>query len=374
MNPSWTFRSAAVLILLATAVARPAVGGIPTYRLVVIDEYSSSTTVRSASDNGIVVGTQIVTGVQRAFVATEQDGIRLLPLPTGYQSAEAYDVNDQGLIVGTAAISSLAADFGEPVAWVPNGEGSYTPVIPEQFTTLPGPLGEMPIDGGQIVAVSDNGHLIGWSRYQGFQGGPATRFFLDATPLNLAGLGMQATPRDVNDAGMVVGGQLKFDLVDNTVTDIGVPPELPTGTPFTDAIIFAINDSGQSVVAANLASTPTENYLTYRHDDKLGYQRLNPAQLPSRFVGFYDNNDQGDVLASGGVYFAAEDQLFGTVEELLAPEYDNWSIDGGFITDDRSVYGAASNPATGQNAVVVLQVIVENLIFSSDFESNHQQP
>ncbi len=365
-RPLIRFRQVLTGLLLAAGSFANAV--VPTYEMEIIDEFNIATIVWSANNNGMVVGTQIVAGVQRGFIASESTGITLLPLPAGYLSSEAFDINDNGLIVGTAATSSLAADFGEPAVWLVNEEGGYSAIIPEQFETLPGPVGELQITGGQIVAVNNSDDLIGWSRYQGFQGGPATRFFLSEAPVNLGALGMQATPRDVNDAGVVVGDQLKFDLTDNSVTDIGVPPDLSTGTPFTNAIVYAINNAGETVVAANLASVPTENYLTYRHSEGVGYQRLNPAQLPSRFVGFYDNNDPGDVLASGGIFFKAEDQLITSVEQLLAPPFGSWSISGGIITNDRSVYATATNPSTGQNALVVLKALSEDFIFSTSFE------
>jgi uncharacterized membrane protein len=315
------------------------------------------------------VGTQIVEGTQRAFVAQQGTGLSLLPLPSGYTSSEAYDVNSGGTIVGTATVTGSAADVGEPVVWIPGEPGEYTPLIPMQFDTLPGPLGEMPISGGQIVAINESGTLIGWSRYQGFQGGPATRFAVSGAPTDLNALGMQATPRDVNIEDVVVGGQLKFELSSETVSDIGVPPDLPGGSSFTNTIVFAINDSGESVVAANLASVPTENYLTFLHSDGGGYRRLNPEQLPSRFVGFYDNNNAGDVLASGGIYFADEDQRFDNLNELLATEFRNWTVSNGFIANNRRIYTTASDPLADRTALVVLAPD-NDTIFESTFESS----
>lgn len=357
----------AAALTLAGSMPTGASGAVPTYNLIVVADYTVNTVVHGANDQDQIVGTQIIEGVQRAFYAAPGAGIELLPLPAGYISAEAYDINDSGVIVGTVSTSSLASDFGEPAVWFQDAGGDYAPVIPEQFASLPGPLGEQPIDGGQIVAINQGGSLIGWSRYQGFQGGPATLFSVSGAPVDLGSLGMQALPRDVNDDGIVVGGQLKFDLSDNSVTDIGVPPPIQGGTSFTDAIIFAINDSGDSVVAANLASVPTENYLTYLHTEGDGYRRLNPDQLPSRFVGFYSINDGGDILASGGIHFAAEGALFFGVSELLSPPAANWSIEGGIIAGNRRIHATAHHAGTDRSAIVVL-VPDEDTIFRSAFE------
>jgi hypothetical protein len=115
------------------------------------------------------------------------------------------------------------------------------------------------------------------------------------------------------------------------------------------------------VVAANLASVPTENWLTYTYNDAAGYERLNPSQLPARFVGFYDNNNRGDVSASGGVYFADENALFTTgYAPLLEAGSTNWTVALGFINDQREVFTTASDPGADVNAIVVLTPINAN--------------
>jgi hypothetical protein len=169
-------------------------------------------------------------------------------------------------------------------------------------------------------------------------------------------MGFQATVRDINDNDVIVGGGLRMDLGSGTITELGLPD--PVGTVgFTDVIAFAVNDQDEAVVAANLASVVTENYLTYLHDDDDGYTRLNPAQLPSRFVGFYDNNDQGDVSASGGILFRSEGTLVNDYDSLLEPGASDWSVDLGFIDDQRRVYTTGFDSASGTNAVVLLTPI-----------------
>ncbi|MEZ4652006.1 MAG: hypothetical protein R3E97_25030, partial [Candidatus Eisenbacteria bacterium] len=123
---------------------------------------------------------------------------------------------------------------------------------------------------------------------------------------------------------------------------------------FEDAIAFAVNDAGESVVAADLASVVNENYLTYLHDDANGYVRLNPSQLPSRFVGFYDNNDLGDVSASGGILFAEEGVLAGGYDELLEASFSDWNVDLGFIDDARRVVTRGRRPAFGDESILLL--------------------
>ncbi len=157
---------------------------------------------------------------------------------------------------------------------------------------------------------------------------------------------------------MDVGGgdQLVLDLATGTVTDIGVPdPIQPGNVPFTNTVILAVNDSSELVVAANLASLPAENHLTYLHRPTLGYGQLDPTELPTRFVGFYDNNDRGDVSSSGGVLFTAEGTLLPGYDQILEPGSISWDLAIGFIADDRTVYTTAVDTATGDKALVVLR-------------------
>lgn len=91
--------------------------------------------------------------------------------------------------------------------------------IPQQFTSLPSPLGPLPIGGSTAVAINENGIIVGWSQYQGFQGGPTTQFFTNAAPVNLAALGFAATVTDLSDtSNLIVGGPLHMDLDSGVVT------------------------------------------------------------------------------------------------------------------------------------------------------------
>lgn len=346
----------AVSIASLVSSAPIALAQVPTYSVEVIETFSVTTTVRGASNAGQVVGDQVIVGLVKPFIATLGDGVVELPLPDGYNSGSALDVNDIGVVVGTVSTSSLPHDFGEPAVWTPNAMGGYDVMIPEQFTTVPSPLGDLSVNGGQAVAINNNGDILGWSRYQGFQGGPSTMFSMVGAPVNLGELGFDATVRDVNDNGIAVGGRYRFDLNTMSATDLGLPdPIQPGNVSFQTVIAYSINNLDEVIVAADLASVPTENYLTYIHDLNDGYTRLNPAQLPSRFVGFYDNNDLGDVSASGGVYFAPEDTLVAAgYNTLLDPSDSNWSVALGYIANDRKVYTTAYDAGADINAIVVL--------------------
>jgi hypothetical protein len=341
----------------------PALADVPAYRVDVVETYAVTTTVRGASEDGLIVGDQVLVGLIQPFAARLGEGLAILPLPDGYNSGSALDANDAGVIVGTVSTSSLPLDFGEPAVWTPDGAGGYDVAILEQFASLPSPIGgSLAISGGQAIAINNDGDIVGWSRFQGFQGGPPTRFFTDAGPVDLRDLGFDATPRDLSDSGFVVGDQERLDIDSGALLEFGVPdPIQPGNVGFTNAIAYSVNDAGEMVVAANLASVPTENWLTYTYNDAAGYERLNPSQLPARFVGFYDNNNRGDVSASGGVYFADENALFTTgYAPLLEAGSTNWTVALGFINDQREVFTTAFDPGADVNAIVVLTPINAN--------------
>lgn len=340
------------LLLLAPA----ATAAVPTYRVNVIATYTTTTTLTGASEAGHLCGYQVNNGVILPYVATVDTGLTTLPLPVGYISGAALDVNSHGVVVGTVADNGFPYDLGEPAIWTPDGNGGYAVTIPQQFTTMPGPLGNMSINGGQIVAINDAGTMVGWSRYQGFQGGPTTQFFTGAAPLDLKALGFEATVRDINENNVICGDGLRFDLATNTATALGVPAPVNT-VSFNFVIAYAINDLNEVVAAAHRATSLPEWWLTYLHDGAGNWRPLNPSATPLRFVGFYDNNNRGDVAATGGVFFADENLLIASFNSLLDPADAHWTVDLGYIGNDRRVATTAENTSTGEFALVLLTPI-----------------
>lgn len=331
-----------------------AMGGVPSYSVEVIEPFSVSTFIRGASEAGHVAGWQVVNGEVRGFVARAGAGLGLLPLPAGYQSSAALDVNSAGVVVGAVAQGGFPFDGGEPAIWTPDGAGGYTVAIPEQFETLPSPIGgTLGVTGGMAVAINDAGTVVGWSRYQGFQGGPTTLFSLTDAPVNINALGFDATVEAMNEQGVLVGGQFMFDLNTGVATELPIPVAM-SGPSVNGFIGYAINDHDEVVAAARLATSTNNIWLTYLHDPADGWSPLNPSQIASRFVGFYDNNNRGDVSATGGVLFADEGVLVGSYDGLLEPADAHWDTAIGFIGNDRRVYTTAFDTGSGQNALVVL--------------------
>ena len=341
------------LLALLCFSAQPALAVVPSYRLDVVFTTETATTLRGASDAGHFVGNQSIAGFMQPFVATVDDGPTTLPLPSGYLTGSALDVNDTGVVVGIVDDGGFPFDLGEPAVWTPQPGGGYAVEVLTVPSTVFAAGQDRATNGGQAVAINNAGTIVGWTRIQGFQGGPSMLFSTTEAPVDLREMGFAATVRDINDNDVIVGGGLRMDLSSGTITELGLPDPMDT-VGFTDVIAFAVNDQDEAVVAANLASVVTENYLTYLHNDTDGYIRLNPAQLPSRFVGFYDNNDQGDVSASGGILFRPEDTRVSDYDSLLEPAFSDWLVDLGFIDNQRRVYTTALDPTTDTTAVVLL--------------------
>ena len=78
-----------------------------------------------------------------------------------------------------------------------------------------------------------------------------------------------------------------------------------------------------------------------------GFVAHNPSVLASVFPGRYDNNDRGDVLASGGLYFAREDVLITELASRLAPGSTGWTPTLGYIDDDRRIVTTATRTSDG---------------------------
>jgi len=162
--------------------------------------------------SGEIVGWTLSGGVQ-AFVVGPDRPYALLPLPSGYASAWAQGINDAGVIVGSASTAGFP-EFGEAVAWTPDGQGSYAAQVLPKLTGFT-----------QSVAtdVNNRGDIVGYSIFPGFQGGPTTWFNAPGGALNLTDLGAPSSPKEINDSGMLVGisGSL-FDI--DTLLPVPLPP------------------------------------------------------------------------------------------------------------------------------------------------------
>ena len=88
----------------------------------------------------------------------------------------AQGINNAGVIVGSAATGGYP-EFGEALAWIPDGNGGYD----VEF------LGQLPGHTQSVAyAINNHGDIVGESIRQGSQGGPTVWFNSPQGVLNIA--------------------------------------------------------------------------------------------------------------------------------------------------------------------------------------------
>jgi uncharacterized membrane protein len=205
------------------------------------------------NENGLIVGfIHSSTGTtDRAGYWNLGGGFTQLPLPAGAQGSQAYGVNDNGDIVGVTNLAN-AQDI-RPTLWKAPG---YTPQL------LSVPAGFF---GGTLRAISNSGVIVGSvassssSPPSGISLRPAVWPDEFSTPTVITGADWIA--RDINENGVVVGGSsAAFAWSQQT----GVLALSSTG-----AAAMAINDGGDVVGYNRPAAVqePTQWSLVIQLDD-----------------------------------------------------------------------------------------------------------
>lgn len=130
------------------------------------------------------------------FVWTRDDGLERLPLPDGIYGAVAYDINDEGEIIGSGSVDP---DFAMPaetrvLLWSTDVESDAVDVVN---------LGAFDGVGARGHAINDAGEVAGVIWYEG--GASFSSFFLGEN------LGLRKLPLDhealaLSDPGVIAGG------------------------------------------------------------------------------------------------------------------------------------------------------------------------
>ncbi len=199
--------------------------------------------------NGDVVGWSMGQAGTRAFVYTKARGMVALPGLPDKPRTVARDINDAGVIVGSA--NAGGTDLGHAVLW---SGGS----VQDLGTLGTGFYSE-------AWGVNNLGKVVGWSYTNGGSGLLGVHGFLytqaeglvDLTPNSDTGSAL-----DINDAGQVtgyktaLGGYHAFRWQGGIFADLGVLPG------FAHSFGWAINASGQ--VAGNSTSASGNDERLFR--------------------------------------------------------------------------------------------------------------
>lgn len=228
------FLAVVVVLGLGFALARPAVAqtGYVVEDLGALKGDTSSVALAINAD-GDVVGWSMGQAGTRAFLHTNARGMVALPgLPDKPRSV-ARDINDAGVIVGSA--NAGGTDLGHAVLW------SDASVVQDLGTLGTGFYSE-------AWGVNNLGQVVGWSYTNGGSGLTGVHGFLYSQKEGLVDLTPESdtgSARDINDAGQVTGyktafgGYHAFRWQEGAFVDLGVLPG------FAYSFGWAINASGQ---------------------------------------------------------------------------------------------------------------------------------
>jgi probable HAF family extracellular repeat protein len=218
----------------------------------------SSSVAWAINEKGDVVGWSMGPAGTRAFVYTDTGGMVALPGLPDRPRTVARDINDAGVIVGSA--NAGGTDLGHAVVW---SGGS----VQDLGTLGTGFYSE-------AWGVNNLDQVVGWSFTNEGSGLTGVHGFLytqeglvDLTPDSDTG-----SARDINDAGQVTGymtafgGYHAFRWQGGTFLDLGVLPG------FAHSFGMAINASGQ--VAGNSTSASGNSEQFFRFTDGPGLQNL----------------------------------------------------------------------------------------------------
>lgn len=200
------------LLLCTFALAAPRGGTLPSYRVDFLGDGSSASALNEA---GVVVGwVTLPSGESRAAISFDGEPLatNLLPLPPGFVSSQAYDVNDSGLVVGSVSPFSTANIQPHAAAWFPSPAG-YTVQVP----------GEPPGDlHSAATGVNNLGDIVGSSGTTPWAYWVHGVHFGASGPSVLPGFDSAV---DVNDHRNVLRsrGEL-FDLDTQVMQSIPLPP------------------------------------------------------------------------------------------------------------------------------------------------------
>ena len=302
--------------------------------------------------NGDVVGWSMGQAGTRAFLYTTAGGMVALPGLPDKPRAVARDINDAGVIVGSA--NAGGTDLGHAVLW---SGGSV-----QDLGTLGTGL------YSEAWGVNNLGQVVGWSYTDGGSGLTGMHGFLHSQAEGLVDLTPESdtgSARDINDAGQVTGYKTAFGgfyhafrWQGGTFVDLGVVPG------FAHSFGLAINASGR--VAGNSTSASGNSERLFRFTDGTGLQNLGGVGEHNVAWGI---NASGQVVGSKG-QFATRALLYTDaaglqdLNTLIDPSLGWVLLAASDINDAGQIVGYAFNNFTMQTHAVRLQV---ELIFRDGF-------
>jgi probable HAF family extracellular repeat protein len=301
---------------------------------------------RAINERGQVVGRAELRSYDQHAFLWDADTMRDLGVPSGFSYSEANDINDAGVIVGTARGTNVSAGF------------VYQAGTMRRLDDLASPGSGLRLT--EASAVNERGQVLAQARDAGDNPRAAILDLATGQVRDLGTLGGEwASPRDFNDAGQVVGASAAPDGTEHAflydpatgMRDLGAPTgPFATGRSRGEAV----NDAG--LVAGTY---DVEDLTTF----SVGAVFQNGSIRP---IGIGDTASIGDINDAGQIvgWFSLYGGEFGAfmydgvtaydLDELLVPG-TNWLISGaGGINNGGVIAATGFDPETGWETGLLL--------------------
>lgn len=310
-------------------------GTPPAYEL----RFLGSGSPTAINSQRVVIGTRTTGGNYEPLVSVNASPWTQLPVPSGSMSTIPTDVNDLGVIVGVSFSPQWNASA---VRWIPGTGGYSLQVLP----LMPGDT------AAYATAINNAGQIVGSRSSLGYQPTGTGWVYSDQAGFRrLTDFGFWIVPRDINDSGLVIGGQERLNLSTGQVDVTGQGP-----SNYQAISNIGINSSGMMIGSSPLRSTSLNIVSVFRYTPGPGWEFIAGS---TRYTAGYDINDLGDITFGefgAGIFFDG----LGTfaVGSLLSPETigNGWVItgNGSYVNNNREIATIARNNTTGQTGAVLL--------------------
>ncbi|MBK8979058.1 MAG: hypothetical protein IPM29_24440 [Planctomycetes bacterium] len=271
--------------------------------------------VAAVNELGVAVGSLSQGGVQIAAISLGGQPQQRLPLPAGFTSSLALDVNDHGVVVGVVSPVSTPSLQPHAAAWWPGPAGYTVQVLGE-------PAG---MQYSAATGINNLGDIVGSAG--------TTPWFYWVQGVHFAATGPVALPgvdsaEDVNDRRKVLTRNQLFDLATGQLETVPLPPGNWNGF-----VPYALNElDGFAGKLIGFSSTCGAFPMRYRRSDGWTYVGGCGTNTGANAI-----NNLGDTLTWAGTWAAGVNfdgiGYFG-FGALIDPSQGNWTTGAGADIND----------------------------------------
>lgn len=329
------------LCLMSTSAAQ-----VPSYR---VEFLGADTTASALNELGVAVGSMKLPGdVTCAAISYPEQPFSPLPLPAGYLSSSAYDVNDSGLVVGVVSTSTVPNMSAHAAAWRPTPSGYVVDVLGE-------PVGDL---HSYATGVNNLGDIVGSSGTVPWAYVVHAVHYASTGPFVLPGFPSEVA--DVNDHRKVLARNMLYDLNSGTIQTIS----LPTGN-WQGFGAAALNElDGFCGYLQGYSSTCSSFPMRYLPSS--GWLTVGGCAQTTSATAI---NDLGDVLTYvyyGGARVRLEGMGDFPIGQLIDPSQGSWLVQyygASDINNQRQMLCAVRDPVSLQIGAARLTTMTAATLF-----------